>query len=481
MKQNVPHAQRNALLTQARVARGWSQQELAERVGISSALEVARWEQGTSLPHASLVRTLCELFSMTVEALGFSDTSVGPPERPTAPIIWSVPYRRNPFFTGHEGLLTRLRELFTREYADALPSAYALSGLGGVGKTQLALEYTYRYRHMYQTICWLRADTQETLLADLLGLAALLQIHRPFQEGQQQVVAVVRRWFTEQSGWLLVLDNADDLELLAELLPGGDGHLLLTTRLAATGTLATSLSVDPLTLQEGTLFLLRRAKLLAPGQPLSAIEPGMLGQAEELVGALGGLPLALDQAGAHIEESGCRLSSYLHLFTRRQMELLKQRGAAPTSHPHPVASTWSLAFERLAQNSPTAVALLRFCAFLHPDAISEALLAEGVALLEPELSSTLVDPLEWDLALAQLRRFSLIQRHAHTSVLSVHRLVQVVVRESLDEPERTCWAERTVLLVNSAFPEPEMDTWSRCQEYLPHVQVCAQLIERFHL
>jgi hypothetical protein len=130
--------------------------------------------------------------------------------------------------------------------------------------------------------------------------------------------------------WLLILDNADDLSLVTDLLPGGGkGHVLLTTRAAATGTLATGILVEQMELDESILFLLLRAKLLAPGALHSALPAQITRDAQAIVQIMGGLPLALEQAGAYIDESECSLAEYLELYQRSRAQLLSRRGTVP--------------------------------------------------------------------------------------------------------------------------------------------------------
>jgi hypothetical protein len=135
--------------------------------------------------------------------------------------LWNVPYRRNPYFTGREDLLTRLHALLHSGKTAALTQPQAISGLGGIGKTQTAVEYAYRSRDDYQAVLWASAASRETLISDFVALAALLQLPERDLADQGIVVAAVKRWLASNKGWLLVLDNADDLELAAEFMPPG--------------------------------------------------------------------------------------------------------------------------------------------------------------------------------------------------------------------------------------------------------------------
>jgi hypothetical protein len=133
-------------------------------------------------------------------------------------------------------VLAYLHEALHKGDSVVAVTQHALCGLGGIGKTQIALEYAYRHRDDYQAVFWLKADTRENLLTDFLALAALLNLPERHAQDQGVTVAAVQRWLREQSGWLLILDNADDLTLVRHFsLAGWQGHILLTTRAQATG------------------------------------------------------------------------------------------------------------------------------------------------------------------------------------------------------------------------------------------------------
>ncbi len=393
--------------------------------------------------------------------------------------FWNVPYRRNPYFTGREDLLTRLHEFLQAGKATALTQPQAISGLGGIGKTQTAVEYAYRYHDDYQAVLWASAATRETLISDFVALAALLQLPERDVADQGVVIAAVKRWLASNKGWLLILDNADDLEMAADFLPlASSGHILLTTRAQSTGTIANSLEVEKMEQAEGALLLLRRAKKLAPSAPLEQATAPDRSLAEAIVKELGGLPLALDQAGAYIEETDYSLSGYLDLYRTHRKDLLQRRSKLRTEHPEPVATTWSLSFQKLEQANPAAADLLRLCAFLDSEAIPEDIITEGVAEVGPLLQPVAADPYQLNEAIEVLRTYSLIKRNAETKTLNMHRLVQVVLKDGMDKKTQRKWAQRTVKAVNAAFPNVEYSTWPRCQACLPHALACAALIER---
>lgn len=399
----------------------------------------------------------------------------------TYPRIWNVPYQRNPFFTGREDILTRLHEMLNREKAVVAVAQHALCGLGGIGKTQTVLEYIYRYESEYQAVYWIKADTRENLFADFLLLAQLLAL--PEREAQDQGVATaaIQRWLQEHARWLLVFDNADDLEMVREVLPTGcQGHVLLTTRAQAMGRVAHRLEVEEMSLEVGVFFLLRRAGLIGPDAPLEKASEKDRVLAERLVQELGGLPLALDQAGAYIEETASSLQEYLALYNTRRLVLLQRRGGLITDHPESVATTWVLAFTHIENSDPVAASLLRLCAFLDPDAIPEELLFAGLQQLA--VSSSEIHQLRFNEAISSLLRFSLVRRNGDTHTITVHRLIQSVVRDNLLPEIQSEWILRVVHLLSEAFPPAvEVTSWPLCEKLLPHALLCAYWIEQAHI
>jgi class 3 adenylate cyclase/Tfp pilus assembly protein PilF/DNA-binding XRE family transcriptional regulator len=407
-------------------------------------------------------------------------TDFPPPKSLNTP-LWNVPFRRNPFFTGRISLLERLHDQLNRGQSAALTQSHALTGLGGIGKTQSAVEYAYRYRNEYSAIFWVRAASRETLVADYIAIARLLSLPGQDDQDQMQTVAATKRWLEQHGNWLLILDNADTLSLLPDFLPdAGHGHLLLTTRVQATGKIAVNLPVEKMEASEGMQLLLHRAKLLVPGESQDNLSAAVRKTARQLVKELDGLPLALDQAGAYIEETSCSLPEYLTLYWRHHATLLNRQSSLSADYPHTVASTWSLSFQQVEQENPAAAELLRLCAFTEPDAIPETILTEGEDYLGPVLGPVASDPLLLNEAIQTLRRYSLIKRDPEARILNVHRLVQVVLKNGLDEGEKRLWAERTVCAVNAAFPQVSFETWQRCELCLPHAQACTALIDEYH-
>src|SRR6266550_2987345 len=282
-------------------------------------------------------------------------------------------------------------------------------------------------------------------ISGFVTFAALLQLPEQEERDQLKLVQAVKHWLRNNTRWLLLLDNADDLALVRDFLPpAGRGHTLLTTRAASMGRLAQRIEVDALDSEPGALLLLRRADRLAPDAPLEQAESSERGIALQITQELGGLPLALDQAGAYIEETHCSLADYLQLSHSQRADLLKARGGLVPDHPEPVATTWSLSFAQVQERSTAAADLLRVCAFLHPDAIPEEIITEGAAALGPALQAISSSSMVFNKAIGVLLSYSLLKRQSEEHLLSVHRLVQAVLKDGMDVPTYHQWAERVV-------------------------------------
>jgi len=451
---------------------------LAEQLGTTEA-NVNRWEKGVTSPYPYFRQRLCEVFDKTATELGLGLS-------PHDSRIVSIPNTRNPFFTGREDLLALLHKRLTETRTAALTQAQALYGLGGIGKTSTAVEYAFRYGDNYTNIFWLRAATRETLIADVVSMAQLLNLTKKDEQNQLLIVAVFKRWLAANTGWLLILDNADDLPLAQEFIPGShNGYILFTTRAKAAGPIAVSVEVKQLNMQDGTLLLLHQSKLLERDAPLDHVSSEIREAAERIVKEMDGLPLALAQIGAYVEETGCNLTDYLSLYVTHRKELLAQRSNLLLDYNETVDTTWSLSFQQIEQQSPASADVLRLCAFLAPDAIPEELFTRGAAELGTLPGASVVDSHTLNKALAVLRRYSLLQRNRDTHMLTIHRLVQTILKEHMDQETQRAWAERTVRLVNAAFPEDDYGAGVNyqyyLQYYLPHVQECATLIEQYHL
>lgn len=488
--------QRNDTLRRLRIQHDWRLADLADQIGTTETT-VKRWERGSQQPSVYYRVKLCELFGLSAQELGFEtelprpsqllesekDAAFHSEDRAQHTALWTVPYARNPHFTGRDNVLTLLdQRLNISQSRDNHPFAFtqvhAITGLGGIGKTQIALEYAYRSlaQERYQSTLWLTATDEEALLTSFTGLTDLLPFLRLHEEtDHHRLATAIIRWLEQcEPSWLLIFDNVDDPSFLQPYVPRrGNGSILLTTRAKAVGSFASSIEVDTMPVEESIQLLLQRAQRSdnAPEQDLN--------HARTLALALGQFPLALDQAGAYLEETGCSFDDYLQMYQQDHFTLLARRGMQMTGYPASVNTTWSLSFQRVEQLNPAAADVLRLCALLAPDHIPLELLTEGALHWPAPLRQAIVDPAGLNTIMAELLRFSLIKRVPQDRLLSIHRLVQIVQLQRMSPQEQRQWAERIVRAIHTIFPPDPTDktaSWNLCQRYLEQALACSAQI-----
>ena len=264
----------------------------------------------------------------------------------------------SPHFQDPHDRLGELRTALESAGKAAVVARAALYGMGGVGKTQLALKYSHAFRHAYAGVWWFRAEDPASVEIDALACCTECGVAVP--EGSRPSVAL-KRWVAGQPSWLLVYDNAEDVEAVRGFLPdGGRHHLLITSRNPAWGGLARPVSLETWKPEQGADFLAARLPDAKRGALLA------------LAATLGGLPLALEQAAAFIEETGMAVEAYRAEAERIDTAgLILDEGRAATGYERSVLATLSIAFGRL---SAEAAQLLRLCAFFFRRANPRALL-----------------------------------------------------------------------------------------------------------
>lgn len=202
---------------------------------------------------------------------------------------------------------------------------------------------------------------------------------------QFQAIEAVKEWLHNHDRWLLIFDTAENAAAIFSVVPRRyGGAILVTTRSQEADPHCKSIVMEVMSQSEGVTFLLRRTSDKEQAEHLPPPERAALSQ---LWATMGGLPLALDQAGAYIRIARCSFHEYLDLFRRHRKDLLAERGAQTPEHPNAVATTWNLSFQRLERETPAAAELLRLCAFLAPDAIPEQLIVWGNSMERSSFSA----------------------------------------------------------------------------------------------
>ncbi|GAA3863557.1 hypothetical protein GCM10023084_16020 [Streptomyces lacrimifluminis] len=341
----------------------------------------------------------------------------------TAAKFWNIS-PRNASFTGRSALLEHLRNSLGNSSGGVSAGPYALYGLGGVGKTQIALEYVHRFGTDYDLVWWIPSEQNELIISSLAELADRLGLRIGDDAAQ---AAQEAREHLRQTGsalrWLLVFDNADEPQEVKQHFPGGNGHILVTSRNQTWLQAGQALEVDPFLREESIEHLLRRA----PG--LSAED------ADRVAAAVGDLPLALDQAGAWLAATGIPVDTYLLQLEQQAEQVLSF--SQPANYPQPVAATWNVSIERLKERSPAAVRLLQLCAFFAAEPISMKLLygEEMIRVLARE-DPALQENMVLGQVIREIGRFALAKVDRATNSIQVHRLVQAVIRSQLTVQEQ---------------------------------------------
>ena len=378
----------------------------------------------------------------------------------TIPPVWNVP-TRNATFTGRNDVLERLRDqLVGSNRAVVLP--LALYGYGGVGKTQVALEYAHRYMADYDVVWWVPSEQQELVNPAFAELATRLGLR--VSDSMTDAAAAARealRRGSPYTRWLLIFDNADEPGELETHFPGGQGHVLVTSRNPAWSRVAEPLEIDVFTRQESLEHLQRRVRKLTDED------------ADMVAEALGDLPLAIEQAGAWLAETGTPASEYVAQLITQSAAVLAL--SQPIDYPTPVAVTWRLAFDRLQEQSPAAARLLQLCAFFAPEPISLSLLysdqmISSLVELDPRLKERII----LGQLIREIARYSLAKVDRGSNSIQVHRLIQAVIRSQMEsQSERETAMHEVHRILVGARPRQgdtdDPDNWGRYDWIWPHL------------
>jgi tetratricopeptide (TPR) repeat protein len=380
------------------------------------------------------------------------------PER--FPEVWGeVVPQRNINFTGRDELLDQLGAGLAKQVTAVLP--HALHGLGGVGKTQVAVEYAYRNRSAYDVVWWIPADQPTLVRSSLAALAPHLGLPDSsatgIQEAASAVINALRRG-EPYSRWLLVFDNANEPEDINDLIPRGPGHSLVTSRSHRWRGVVDTLPVDVFSRAESVQFLSRRIQ--------HTIDTTT---ADALARALGDLPLALEQAGALQAETGMGTEEYLELLGTHTKRLLTE--SRPSDYPLSMTAAWRISVERLTRVQPAALELLRCCAFFGPEPIPRDVFRKGIRASGSQLSDILSDAILLARVIRDLGRFALATVNPVNRTIQVHRLIQALLRDDLDEEQQATFRHEVHLLLAGTAPTDPNDQakWPVYAELVAHV------------
>jgi hypothetical protein len=420
---------------------------------------VVGMETANAIAVATLVAGVVATFAV-VWASHPAEARPGPvpePRPPSEPAPAPVEVRvtnvapRNPTFVGRAAMLDSVRQRLT---AGGPVVVQALYGLGGVGKTALALEYTHRFGDSYDVIWWVDAD-RASLIGEQLGGLAVAAGWVPADADASTAVAAVRRHLGSTRRWLLIFDNAPGPTEVRPWLALGPGHVLVTSRHPGWDQIAHKVEVDVFSRQESIDFLRRVVPRLTDKT------------ADDIAYRTGDLPLALAQAAGVLAETGMATESYLDELRRHANLVMSER--PPTSYPVPLAAAVRISVLRLEEQDPAALHLLRLCAPMAPEPVPLDLLfpvGEGVLIESPLASAS-----AYEITTLAGRLARLGVARVGPEGLELHRMTQAVLMDQLTPKERerlTVEAERLLVQAapDSSDDPGEWPTWSRL---LPHI------------
>ncbi|KAK2597338.1 hypothetical protein QQS21_006034 [Conoideocrella luteorostrata] len=386
-----------------------------------------------------------------------------------------VPFGRNQGFVGRETVLINLLERIKPDTNTDDCQRTAIEGLGGVGKTQIALEAVYRVRNEYPdcSIFWVPAVDENTFENAYRDIGRQMKIGG-IDEDQANVKRLVKTALSDGSSgsWLLIIDNADDVTLLfganrlSDYLPfSRQGSILFTTR---NHMMVVNLDIP----KSGVLTIAEMSRTEATEllqKNLTAYQTSDIESSMELLGLLANLPLAIKQASAYMAETGITTARYLHHYQSSDKIMIKllskdfEDQCRYKTIRNPVATTWLISFDHVSRDKPLATQYLKFLCVLGEKNIP-------VSLLPPSESE-----LDMDEAIGTLRAYAFISHREGQDLIDMHRLVRLAMQNWLGNEELKRIVTSAIQRLNQVFPSPEHENRVVWMKYLPHAQAALEL------
>ncbi|KAJ8130566.1 hypothetical protein O1611_g3068 [Lasiodiplodia mahajangana] len=410
----------------------------------------------------------------------------------------SLPYSRNHNFQFRKDLLQRLHnELQPGTDATSL-RATGLHGLGGIGKTQVALEFAYRYSEDYEAIFWIAAETEAKVRESLFSHVRAV-MGTPEDTPQQDTVLIktFQRWLMTASiqsrlvRWLIVFDNIEDEQVIERLWPkGAHGSIIITSRNQHLSRIFghDSIEVPLFTEAESSMFMMNLNR--NPGD-LDAEETEIVA---EIAKRLGYLPLALEHICSYIRRTATTYRSFKQFYQDFGTNLLFQPGVVGPSYDKSIGNTWTMTLSTIDE-APRV--LMETLALFDSDGVpielfencdKEAKMYNGPSNEFPKLEECLRGRLPkrqmTDEAIASLLSGSLISRHRDGDRISCHRIVREAVLQSLSTEVLEAHFDWAVFALNACFPQtprsaPLLRDWDRCAVFHPQISTLLDIYDRF--
>src|SRR5436305_10663306 len=396
--------------------------------------------------------------------------------------IFNIPYPPNPNFVGRIEILKLMHSHLVREAKPGFTSSFSLYGLGGIGKTQIAIQYAYQHQKEFDIVCWLRANDWNTLVSsyvELSGDSDLISLESPKFENENDNISIANRlktWFEKKCElkWLLIFDNADNLhdteemQNVANLIPRGQrGCVLITSRNRASVKKLVNAGCEVIEMVESEAM-----QLFTECSQLSVSDSNEQ-YVKALIRSLGYLPLAIEQAGSFIQASGISVVRYIALYEANKSDLLKKKLPTKIYYRETVATTWKISFAEVDRQDPLASEMLRLMPFLDGAKIHKDIFETGSKILTNDWKLSKATIYNLEQSLRCLQSYSLIRKLAGDDV-AIHLLVQQVIRENIG-PDASAYFVGALKLVSYQFPwGGDLANLGTCLNYLAHARCCVE-------
>ena len=338
---------------------------------------------------------------------------------------------QNKYFSGRVDVLEYIDSLFNKEKKDTISICQTISGLGGIGKTQLSIQYAYNYHYKYKTCIWfVDAESSSSIYNSFSVFVQQFNLFLPKNYNTKDLQRAIKAWLSENRGWLVILDNLENVDTILPYLPDKiNGQILITTRNTRLD-YGTPFLLNVFDLNEALIFMKKRLSNTNECKMEYYKYKDFSEKSTVLIKRLGYLPLALEQAAAYIKEVRCSISDYLELLNQSSVDAFSDKYASPEYYTSIVTSTWNISFAALEDSSQQ---LLNLCAYMGADNIPVNFFAEMRDLLPDPLKNALSKQLTLNRVVTGLRTYSLAS--GTVEYINIHRLVQEVIRKHLEIEE----------------------------------------------
>jgi tetratricopeptide (TPR) repeat protein len=365
----------------------------------------------------------------------------------------NLPFVRNNYFTGRDSIFEDICSGF--ENGSTISLTQIITGMGGLGKTQTALEYAYRYACKYDYIWWVQAETEATVLMAYKNFVVKMGLLNEERQNNEVIIETVLNWVDSHGKWLFIYDNADNIAGNTPWLPRNNRENILITTRDRQNNIGKTVNVDVFGKEEAIAFLEKRTEIEDSSDAL------------KLADRLGYLPLALEQAAAYIKINAITYMEYLSLLEDCGFRVLEKIDGV-INYESPIAATLEVSFKKIELEA--SMQLLYLCSYMAPENIDETLFSENSGLLPPPLKEMMVDNLKKNDVWGQLTRYSLLKKQGNEKGYSMHRLLQEIVRDKIGNELQ--WAQVCLSIFRKSydFEYGDIESHNRFLNLTPHVE-----------